>query len=107
MTWLSQAQPNFMSVHSLTLPHHLTHCMMLVNPRRACAARVTVLGPQVFLSVCLSVTMFSATTRNETTKERYQKVQHYTGLILNLAIFVKAMRSTVIWLENQVNKPIC
>ena len=25
--------------------------------------------------VCLSVTTFSATTRNETTKERYQKVQ--------------------------------
>ena len=44
---------------------------------------------------CLSVTTFSATTRNETTKERYQKVQRYTGLILDLAIFVKAMRSTV------------
>ena len=34
--------------------------------------------------VCLSVTMFSATTHNETTKERYQKVQW----ILNLAFFV-------------------
>ena len=28
--------------------------------------------------VCPSVTTFSATTRNGTTKERYQKVQHYT-----------------------------
>ena len=42
----------------------------------------------VCLSFCLSVTMFSA---NETTKERYKKVQHYTGLFLNLAILLKAM----------------
>ena len=49
----------------------------------------------VSFSVCLSVTTFSATMLNETTKEQYQKVQHYTGLMLNLAIFVKAMRSTV------------
>ena len=68
---------------------------LCINPRRARAARVTVLGPLVFLSVCLSLTTFSATTRNETTKERYQKVQRYTGLILDLAIFVKAMRLTV------------
>ena len=34
----------------------------LINPRRACAARVTV----VVLSVCLSVTTFSAATRNKT-----------------------------------------
>ena len=44
---------------------------------------------------CRSVTTFSATTHNETTKERYQKVQRYTGLILNLAIFIKAISSTV------------
>ena len=43
--------------------------------------------------VCLSVTTLSATTRNETTKERYQKVQHHTAF--TLAIFVKAMRLTV------------
>ena len=44
------------------------------------------LGPYV----CLSATM-----RNETTKEWYQKAQCYTGLILNLVIFVKAMCSRV------------
>ena len=60
---------------------------VVINPRRACAARVTVTR-SVSLSVSLSVTTLSATTRNETTKERYQKVQRYTGLILNLAIFV-------------------
>ena len=43
--------------------------------------------------VCLSVSTFSATTRNGTTKERYQKVQRYTGLILKLANFVKVLRS--------------
>ena len=42
----------------------------------------------VSLSVSPSVTPFFATTRNETTKQQYLKVQRYTGLILNLAIFV-------------------
>ena len=43
--------------------------------------------------VCPSVTTFSATTRNGTTKERYQKVQRYIGFNLNLANFVKALNS--------------
>ena len=34
---------------------------MLVNPRRVCAARVTVLALSVCLSVCLSVTALAAT----------------------------------------------
>ena len=37
-----------------------------INPRRACAARVTV----VVLSVCLSVTTFSAATCNKTANKR-------------------------------------
>ena len=50
----------------------------------------------VSFSVCLSVTTFSATTRNETTKERYQKVQRCSyRLDFNLAIFAKAVRLTV------------
>ena len=57
----------------------------IINPRRACAARVTVLDR---LSVCLSVTTFSATTRNETKKERYQQIHRYTGFILKKTIFV-------------------
>ena len=71
----------------------------IINPRRACAARVTVLGlsfrPSVCLSVCLSVTTFSATTRNKAAKKRYQRVQYHTGLIFKMAIFVKALRSEV------------
>ena len=43
----------------------------LINPRRACAARVTVLGLSFCLSVRLSVTTFSAATRNKTANERY------------------------------------
>ena len=50
---------------------------LLINPRRACAARVTVLG----LSFCLSVTTFSAATRNKTANKRYRRVQCHTGFI--------------------------
>ena len=64
---------------------------LVVNPRRACAARVTVLG----LCVCVSVTTFSAATRNETAKKRYQRVQCHTGFILKMAILVKMLRSKV------------
>ena len=68
-----------------------------INPRRACAASVTVLGLclSVCLSVVLSVTTFSATTRNKAAKKRYQRVQCYTGLIFKMAIFVKVLRSKV------------
>ena len=62
---------------------------LLINPRRACAARV---GRP---SVCLSVTTFSATTRNKAAKKRYQRVQCHIGLILKMAIFVKVLRSKV------------
>ena len=57
----------------------------LINPRRACAARVS--RPSVRPSVT-----FSATTRNKAAKKRYQRVQ---CLILKMAIFVKVLRSNV------------
>ena len=63
----------------------------VINPWRACAARVTVLG----LCVCLSVTTFSDATCNETAKKRYQRVQCHTGFIFKMAIFVKMLRSKV------------
>ena len=44
---------------------------LIFNPRRACAARVTVLGPCVGRSVCLSVYIRSRTTGYETAHERY------------------------------------
>ena len=83
----------------------------IVNPRRACAARVTVLGLcvcvsvclcvclsvclSVCVSVCLSVTTFSATTCNETAKKRYQRVQCHNGFIFKMAILIKMLRSKV------------
>ena len=49
----------------------------------------------VSVSVCLSVTTFSVTTLNETTKQRYQRVHRYTGFILKKVIFVELLRSKV------------
>ena len=69
--------PRFASCAFSTIP-----IITLINPWRACAARVT-------------VTTFSATTRNKAAKKRYQRVQCHTGLILKRAIFVKVLRSKV------------
>ena len=65
-------------------------CIPIINPRRACAARVTVCP-----SVRLSGTPYSATTRNKAAKKRYQRVQYHTVLIFKIAIFVKVLRSRV------------
>ena len=81
------------------LPQPPKIVVLLINPRRACAARVTVLGLSfrlsVRLSVCLSVTTFSPATRNKTAKKRYQRVQCHTGSILKMAFLVKMLRSKV------------
>ena len=88
----------------------------VVNPRRACAVRVVVLGlsfrpsvclsvcQSVCLSVCLSVITFSATMRNKAAKKRYQQVQCYTGLIFKM-VFPHYIQK--LWHENQASKPIC
>ena len=51
---------------------------IVINPRRACAARVTVVGLCVCLSVCLSVCLcvddYSRTTGYEAAYERYQQL---------------------------------
>ena len=62
---------------------------ILINPRRACAARVTVVG----LSVCLSVDDYSRTTGYEAAYERYQQLQCYKGMKINVAILLKRLRS--------------
>ena len=46
--------------------------------------------PSVRPSVCLSVTTFSAATRNETAKKRYQRVQCHTGFIFKMAILFES-----------------
>ena len=61
----------------------------IINPRRACAARVTV----VVLCVCLSVSNYSRTTGYEAAYERYQQLQCYKGKKNNVAILLKRLRS--------------
>ena len=78
--------------------------IIVINPRRACAARVTVLGlcvclsidtivSMVCLSVCLSVYDYSRTTAYEASYERCQQLQCYKGKKNNVAILPKRLRS--------------
>ena len=64
-----------------------------INPRRACAARITVVGLCVCLSVCLSVDDYSRTTGYEAAYERYQQLPCYKGMKNNVAILLKRLRS--------------
>ena len=65
----------------------------VINPRRACAARVTVVVLCVCLFVCLSVSNYSRTTGYEAAYERYQQLQCYKGKKTNVAILLKRLRS--------------
>ena len=72
---------------------HTAIYVHVINPRRACAARVTVLGLSFRPSVC-PLPRFPA-TRNKTAKKRYQRVQCTTGFIFKMAFLVKMLRSKV------------
>ena len=87
----------FISLRPLALiikhPHTQSGNMywpQFINPRRACAARVTVLG----LCVCLSVTTFSATARNNAPNKIYQRLQWDMSKALKMALkcFVQELR---------------
>ena len=58
-----------------------------INPRRACAARITV------VAACLFVDDYSHTTGYEAAYERYQQLQCYKGMKMNVAILLKRLRS--------------
>ena len=70
---------------------------VIINPRRACAARVTVVVLCVCVSVCLSVCLFvhdySRTTGYEAAYERYQHLQCHKGTKNKQAILLKRLRS--------------
>ena len=70
----------------------LSYIHAIINPRRACAARVTVVVLSVCLSVCLC-TFYSWTTGYETAYERYQQLQCYKRKKSNVAILLKPLRS--------------
>ena len=61
--------------------------MTVVNPRRACTARVTVLGLCI-LSVCLSTTILGLQAMGAA-YERYQQLQCYKGMKYNVPILLK------------------
>ena len=65
----------------------------VINPRRACASRVTVLGLCVCLSVCLSVCQSTTILALQAAYERYQQLQCYKGKKINVAILLKRLRS--------------
>ena len=65
----------------------------LVNPQRACAARVTVVVLSVCLSVCLSVRASSRTAGYEVANEWHQRVVNNENMDINVAIFLKRLRS--------------
>ena len=69
------------------------HTCAFINPRRACAARVTVVVLCVCVSVCLCVRDYSWTTGYEAAYERYQQLQCHKGLKNNVAILLKPLRS--------------
>ena len=70
-----------------------TERRILINPRRSCASRVTVVVLCVCLSVCLSVDDYSRTTGYEAAYERYQQLRCYKGKKNNVAILLKQLRS--------------
>ena len=63
----------------------------MINPRRACAARVTVVV--VCHSVCLSVRASSRTTGYEVANEWHQRVVNNEKIDTNVAIFLKRLCS--------------
>ena len=68
----------------------------IINTRRACAARLTVLSLSVRLSVCRpSVRPLPLFFHHALRSPRYKRVQRYTGLILKMA------KRREIWRENK------
>ena len=69
-------------------PRYVQMPPCVINPRRACAARVTV----VVMYVCVYVgvcPLIPTASHIGITKERYQRILHNTGIVLNFADFPK------------------
>ena len=82
------------------------HIDSIINPRRACAARVTVVVLCVCPSVCLFVHDYSRTTGYEAAYERYQHLQCYKGTKIKLAILLKRLRSRdIVKTSEKANMP--
>ena len=78
----------------IVIIYHIGYAALTtVAPRRACAARVTVLYCTYSLSVCPSVCSYSRTTGYEASHERYQHLQKYANLKNKRAIFLERLHS--------------
>ena len=62
----------------------------IINPRRPCAARVTVVVLCDGLCVCVCVYDYSRTTGYEAAYERYQQLQCYKGKKKNVPILLRS-----------------
>ena len=70
----------------------------IINPRRACAARVTVVVLSFCLSVCLSVCLLPRFLPLRTTRWPISDTNGFSAtlaLFLKIAFFVKMLRSKV------------
>ena len=68
-----------------------TISVTIINPRRACVARVTVVV--LCVCVCVCVYDYSRTTGYEAAYKRYQQLQCYKGKKTKVAILLKRLRS--------------
>ena len=73
---------------------------IFINPRRACAARVTV----VVLSYFLSARVSSRTTGYKAANEWHQRVVNNEKMDIDVAIFLKRLRSRVASGESDTGK---
>ena len=63
----------------------------IINLRRTCAARVTVVALCICMYVCMTYVcpLIPAASHTGITKERYQRILHNAGIVLNFADFPK------------------
>ena len=99
----STSQPCASAAAAAFAPRVCTLVPFIINPRRACAARVTV----VVLCVCLFVHDYSRTTGYEAAYERYQHLQCHKGMKIKIAILLKRLRSRDNIIVKTSKKPIC
>ena len=75
-------------------PHRASTDDLIINPQRACTARVTVLGLCVCVCVCVRVYAYFNAMGNEADSKRYQRLQYYKRSKYKMAIFLKRQRSS-------------
>ena len=81
-----------------------TDLQCILNPQRACAARVTVLSLSVCLSVCESVTSLTATPLTYRDKVRYESNANALLKVFDSWILLKILCSKVTALFARLNK---